>query len=86
MNGMKLVVAAISKEIYLTKILKSGMMSDSKRNFTTEAVRSVMEWFLLNKHKVINMKKHDGEKVWMFCTEDKDKAERILAIIEGVTE
>ena len=57
MNGMKLVVAAISKEIYLTKILKSGMMSDSKREFTTEAVRSVMEWFLLNKHKVINMKK-----------------------------
>ena len=82
MNGMKLVVAAISKEIYLAKILKSGMMSDSKREFTTEAVRSVMEWFLLNKHKVINMKKHDGEKVWMFCTENKDKAERILAIIE----
>lgn len=82
MNGMKLVVAAISKEIYLTKILKSGMMSDSKRKFTTEAVRSVMEWFLLNKHKVINMKKHDGEKVWMFCTEDKEKAERILSIIE----
>ena len=82
MNGMKLVVAAISKEIYLTKILKSGMMSDSKREFTTEAVRSVMEWFLLNKHKVINMKKHDGEKVWMFCTEDKEKAERILSIIE----
>ena len=78
MNGMKLVVAAISKEIYLAKILKSGMMSDSKREFTTEAVRSVMEWFLLNKHKVINMKKHDGEKVWMFCTEDKEKAERIL--------
>lgn len=82
MNGMKLVVAAISKEIYLAKILKSGMMSDSKREFTTEAVRSVMEWFLLNKHKVINMKKHDGEKVWMFCTEDKEKAERILSIIE----
>ena len=82
MNGMKLVVAAISKEIYLTKILKSGMMSDSKREFTTEAVRSVMDWFLLNKHKVINMKKHDGEKVWMFCTEDKEKAERILSIIE----
>ena len=82
MNGMKLVVAAISKEIYLAKILKSGMMSDSKREFTTEAVRSVMEWFLLNKHKVINMKKHDGEKVWMFCTEDKEKAERILSINE----
>ena len=82
MNGMKLVVAAISKEIYLAKILKSGMMSDSKREFTTEAVRSVMEWFLLNKHKVINMKKHDGEKVWMFCTEDKEKAEHILSIIE----
>ena len=82
MNGMKLVVAAISKEIYLAKILKSGMMSDSKREFTTEAVRSVMDWFLLNKHKVINMKKHDGEKVWMFCTEDKEKAERILSIIE----
>ena len=82
MNGMKLVVATISKEIYLAKILKSGMMSDSKREFTTEAVRSVMEWFLLNKHKVINMKKHDGEKVWMFCTEDKEKAERILSIIE----
>ena len=82
MNGMKLVVAAISKEIYLAKILKSGMMSDSKREFTTEAVRSVMEWFLLNKHKVINMKKRDGEKVWMFCTEDKEKAERILSIIE----
>ena len=82
MNGMKLVVAARSKEIYLAKILKSGMMSDSKREFTTEAVRSVMEWFLLNKHKVINMKKHDGEKVWMFCTEDKEKAERILSIIE----
>lgn len=82
MNGMKLVVAARSKEIYLAKILKSGMMSDSKREFTTEAVRSVMDWFLLNKHKVINMKKHDGEKVWMFCTEDKEKAERILSIIE----
>ena len=82
MNNLKLVVASISKEIYLTKILKSGMMSDSKREFTTEAVRSVMEWFLLNKHKVINMKKHDGEKVWMFCTEDKAKAVRILSIIE----
>lgn len=81
-NELKLVVAEITGEIYLTTLSKTGFMGEPQIEFTNEAVRSVFEWFMRNKRKVINMKKHNDEKIWMFFTEDKSKAERILAILE----
>ena len=87
MNNLKLVVAAISGEIYLTRILKNGTMSEKKREVTTEAVTTVMEWFMWHKHHTINSKKANGEKVWLFFTEDKEKAKQIHEILkEGETD
>ena len=82
MNNLKLVVAVITGEIYLTRILKNGNMSDKNKEVTNEAVVTVMEWFMWHKHHTINSKKTNGEKVWLFFTEDKEKAERIHAILK----
>ena len=82
MKNLKLVVAAISGDIYLAKVLKSGLMGAQREVFTTEAIRAVMEWFLATKSKRVSMNADAGGKVYLFHTADEDKAERILAILK----
>ena len=81
MNNLKLVVAAISGEIYLTKILKSGQMGSQRKEFGKETRRAVMEWFMVSKTKQVAMTANDGSKVYLFHTTDSEKADRILAIL-----
>jgi hypothetical protein len=82
MNGLKLVVAAISGEIYLTKILRSGQMGSQRREFGKETRRAVMEWFMVTKTKQVAMTADDGSKVYLFHTADQGKADRILTILQ----
>ena len=81
MNDLRLVVAAISGEIYLTKILKSGQMGSQRKEFGKETRRAVMEWFMASKTKQVAMTADDGSKVYLFHTTDSEKADRILAIL-----
>ena len=81
MNNLKLVVAAMSGEIYLTKILKSGQMGSQRKEFGKETRRAVMEWFMVSKTKQVVMTADDGSKVYLFHTTDSEKADRILAIL-----
>ena len=81
MNNLKLVVAAISGEIYLTKILRSGQMGSQRREFGKETRRAVMEWFMVTKTKQVAMTADDGSKAYLFHTADSEKACRILAIL-----
>ena len=82
MNNLKLVVAAISGEIYLTKILKSGQMGSQRKEFGKETRRAVMEWFMVSKTKQVAMTADDGSKVYLFHTSDSEKADRILSILQ----
>ena len=82
MNNLKLVVAAISGEIYLTKILKSGQMGSQRKEFGKEIRRAVMEWFMVSNKKQVAMVADDGSKVYLFHTADQDKADRILSILQ----
>ena len=82
MNNLKLVVAAISGEIYLTKILKSGQMGSQRKEFGKETRRAVMEWFMVSNKKQVAMVADDGSKVYLFHTADQDKADRILTILQ----
>lgn len=82
MNNLKLVVAAISGEIYLTKILKSGQIGSQRKEFGKETRRATMEWFMVSKTKQVAMVADNGSKVYLFHTADSDKADRILAILK----
>ena len=82
MNNLRLVVAAMSGEIYLTKILKSGQMGSQSKEFGKEARRAVMEWFMMSKTKQVAMVADDGSKVYLFHTANQEKADRILAILQ----
>lgn len=86
MNNLKLVVSAISGEIYLTKILKSGLMSEQRKEFGKETRRATMEWFMNTNTKQVAMVADSGTKVYLFHTNNAEKAERILTILrEGET-
>ena len=82
MNNLKLVVAAISGEIYLAKILKSGLMGEQRKEFTNDCVRAVMEYCMAKKLKQIRMTAKDDSCVFLFHTADGEKADRILAILK----
>ena len=82
MNNLRLVVAAISGEIHLTKILKSGQMGSQRKEFGKETRRAVMEWFIVSKTKQVAMTADDGSKVYLYHTADQDKADRILTILQ----
>lgn len=82
MNNLKLVVAAMSGEIYLTKILKSGQMGSQRKKFGKETRRAAMEWFMVTKTKQVAMMADDGSKVYLFHTSDSEKADRILSILQ----
>ncbi len=81
MNNLRLVVAAISGEIYLAKILKSGVMGEQRKEFTEEAKRAFMEWFMATKTKGISINANSGGKAYLFHTCDDKKAKRIISIL-----
>ena len=80
---LELVNALMSGEIYLSKILKNGTMSDNRRIMTKECLRATTEWFMNNKNKCIQYEHpfEDGH-LSLFYTDDDEKAERILAILQ----
>lgn len=82
-ENLQLVIAGLSGEIYLSKINKGGVMSDSRRVATEDVQRAATEWFMSNKKKMISYGiGKDGKKPTLFFTDDKEKADRILAILQ----
>ena len=80
---LELVNALMSGEIYLSRRLKNGFMSDNRRIMTKECLRATTEWFMSNKKKCIQYE-HPLENGHpsLFYTDDDEKAERILKILE----
>lgn len=80
---LKLVVAGMSGNIYLSRILKEGVMSDSRRIITEECLAASTEWFMSNKKKMIRYQHDDPDcSPTLFYTSDPKKAEAILAILQ----
>ncbi|EAG1696507.1 hypothetical protein BBP92_13065 [Listeria monocytogenes] len=81
-ENLKLANAAISGDIYLTRILKNGVMSDNRRIITNECLAATADWFLANDEKYTNWEAIDDVHPHLFFTGDLNKAERIKAILE----
>ncbi|EAE6298048.1 hypothetical protein BFE06_08175 [Listeria monocytogenes] len=81
-ENLKLANAAISGDIYLTRILKNGVMSDNRRIITNECLAATADWFLANDEKYTNWEAIDDAHPHLFFTCDLSKAERIKAILE----
>lgn len=82
-ENLRLVVAGLSGEIYLSKILKNGMMGESRKVATEDCLRATTEWFMKNKKKMISYEHNSkGKKPCLFYTDDAEKAERILEILQ----
>ena len=80
---LELVNAFVSGEIYLSRILKNGTMSDKRKIMTEECLRATTEWFESNKKKCIYYKHRLKENhMSLFYTDDDEKAERILKILQ----
>ncbi len=86
-ENLQLVTAAMSGEIYLARINKSGFMGESRRVITDECLRATTEWFMSNKEKGFKYESiRENEHPHLFYTGDEDKAKRIIAILKEVTE
>ncbi|EPE5826968.1 hypothetical protein HCA83_00510 [Listeria innocua] len=81
-ENLKLANAAISGDIYLTRILKNGVMSDNRRIITDECLKATASWFLSNDRKGASWKAKGDVHPHLFFTGDLNKAERIKAILE----
>lgn len=80
---IKLVIAGVSGEIYMTNILKNGFMGNQRRIATSDCIDATTEWFMKNKKKMVQYEVGlKGETPSLFFTDDKEKAERILAILQ----
>lgn len=80
---LDLVVAGLSGEIYLTNILKNGVMGNNRRVMTEECLRSATEWFLKNKKVSISYGEiSGGKKPHLFYTDNEEKAKRITEILK----
>lgn len=82
-ENLKLLVAGMSGEIYLSKTLQSGLMGDSRRVITDECLRATTDWFMSNKHKRIRSETIlPNKEANLFFTDDKEKAKKIIAILK----
>ncbi|EPN8061502.1 hypothetical protein HCX58_13940 [Listeria welshimeri] len=81
-ENLKLVNAAVSGDIYLTRILNDGVMSDNRRIITDECLASTADWFYHNKESFTNWEAIGDVHPHLFFTGDLNKAERIKAILE----
>lgn len=82
-ENLQLVIAGLSGEIYLAKVNKGGLMSDSRRIVTSECIRSTAEWFMKNKKKMVSYEVEPGSgKPTLFYTQDSNKVKKILEILQ----
>jgi len=82
-ENLKMLVAGMSGEIYLTKVLKSGLMGETRRIATSDCLRATTEWFMKNEKKMIAYEHNSkGKKPYLFYTDNPEKAERILNILK----
>lgn len=83
MKDIELVLAAVSKEIYMTKRLKSGMMSDTRKIVTDDVLRAATEWFMSNKKTAISFEARNSmvNPTLMYC-DNPDKIKRIVEILK----
>lgn len=83
---LRLVTASVSGDIYVGRV-KDGLMDTRYRRIITgEAIQSVTDWFYVNKKKTVRFKGIDGKEHSLFYTSDKEKAKKILAILEEEAE
>ncbi|EOA3017653.1 hypothetical protein ACHY84_001502 [Enterococcus faecalis] len=79
---LRVVTAIVSGDIYVGRV-KDGLMDTRYRRIITgEAIQSVADWFFINKKKTVQFKGIDGKEHSLFYTSDKEKAKKILAILE----
>lgn len=81
-ENLKMVIAGLSGEIYLTRILKEGVMSDSRRIATEDCLRATTEWFMKNKRTMIQYQHETTKTPSLFYTDDPEKALAILEILK----
>ena len=82
-ENLKLVVADVSGEIYLSRILKNGFMGDNRRVATEDCLRATTEWFMKNDKKAIAYGHvFADKKPSLFYTDDPEKAKKIMEILE----
>lgn len=82
-NDVRLVVAGVSGEIYMARVLKDGLMSTQRRKATDDCLVAATEWFMQNKKKMLQYEENSkGKKPTLFYTDDPEKAKRILDILE----
>lgn len=80
---VELVIAGGDGDIYMARTDGKGFMSRSRRVATKECLGASAEWFLKNDKKMIQYgEQQDGTKPTLFFTNDQDKAERILRILQ----
>ncbi|HHX0198556.1 TPA: DUF7446 family protein [Enterococcus faecalis] len=79
---LRLVTALLSGDIYLGKAQDGLMDVNYRRVITDEAIQAVTDWFFVNKRKTVRFKGIDGKEHSLFYTSDKEKAKKILAILE----
>lgn len=82
-ENLKLVIAGASGEVYLARLNKGNVMSNSRRVITNDCLLASTEWFMKNKRKMIRYgDQGDGMVPTLFYTADPDKAARILSILQ----
>lgn len=81
-ENVKLVISAMSGEIYMARILKNGTMGDSRKVATQDCLRASAEWFMTNGKKMASYgEASDGVHPHLFFTADPDRALRINEIL-----
>lgn len=81
-DSFQIQLSAIIGDIYLTKVLKDGSMSETRRVITDEVLAIVTSWFMKHKKNMVGFKTNDGELAYLFHTTDEDKKDRIMAILK----
>jgi hypothetical protein len=82
-ENLNLVVAALSGDIYLARINKNGFMGESRRIATEDCLRATTEWFMKNDKSMIAYNHNTkSKKPSLFYTDNPDKADRILEIMQ----
>lgn len=82
-ENLELLLAGVSGEIYLTRQLKGGTMSDTRRVMTDDCLRASTEWFMRHDKKMIQYNATSAQPPTLFFTQDPAKIKQILAILEG---
>ncbi|GEQ32186.1 hypothetical protein B795N_00680 [Marinilactibacillus psychrotolerans] len=81
-DSFRIALAGLSGEIYLTKMLKGGTMSDTRRVVTDEVLGTATDWFIKNKQKMVGFKMRNDRTAYLFHTTDESKKERIMDILK----